>query len=151
MATSALAIRAQLGRAARYYGNPTKSLRKPRQTLSNSSVLQIYAKGLNVNQRTFHDNSTDSRRPSTTSEAHLPLDTFARRHIGPSEDSIQEMLKALDPPVKSLDDFVKQVLPADILSSKTLKIDTEQSARKDAFTESEVLDILKKKNGKRGI
>jgi glycine dehydrogenase len=32
------------------------------------------------------------------------------------------MLKALDPPVDSLDEFVKQVIPADILSARALKI-----------------------------
>ncbi|KAF1842003.1 glycine dehydrogenase [Cucurbitaria berberidis CBS 394.84] len=50
------------------------------------------------------------------------LDTFPRRHIGPSADSVEAMLKALDPPVNSLDEFVKQVIPADILSSRKLKI-----------------------------
>jgi glycine dehydrogenase len=33
------------------------------------------------------------------------------------------MLKALDPPVKDLDDFVSQVLPASILSDKDLKVE----------------------------
>jgi glycine dehydrogenase len=37
------------------------------------------------------------------------------------------MLAVLDPPVKSLDDFVKQVLPEDILSKKDLKV-TEPTA-----------------------
>ncbi|KAJ5961146.1 Glycine cleavage system P protein [Penicillium vulpinum] len=51
-----------------------------------------------------------------------PLDTFPRRHIGPSPDAAAQMLAVLDPPVASLDDFVKQVLPADILSKKDLKV-----------------------------
>ncbi|KAF7130891.1 hypothetical protein CNMCM5793_003761 [Aspergillus hiratsukae] len=51
-----------------------------------------------------------------------PLDTFPRRHIGPSPEAAQEMLAALDPPVASLDEFVKEVLPADILSKKDLKV-----------------------------
>ncbi|CCU76615.1 hypothetical protein BGHDH14_bgh00166 [Blumeria hordei DH14] len=145
MAASALAIRAQLGRIARYYGNSSKSLRLSRQILSSNSVLQVCAQYPNVKLRSFHNNSTESPCPPTNSESHLPLDTFARRHIGPSDDSIQEMLKALDPPVENLDEFVKQVLPADILSSKNLNIDTNQSAHGDAFTESEVLEVLRKK------
>ncbi|RMY02621.1 hypothetical protein D0866_15612 [Hortaea werneckii] len=44
-----------------------------------------------------------------------PLDTFPRRHIGPNAVTAEEMLQALDPPAKSLDDFVKQVLPSTIL------------------------------------
>ncbi|PYH91386.1 glycine dehydrogenase [Aspergillus ellipticus CBS 707.79] len=51
-----------------------------------------------------------------------PLDTFPRRHIGPSPDAAQQMLATLDPPVASLDEFVKQVLPADILSKKDLTV-----------------------------
>ncbi|CAI7565926.1 unnamed protein product [Penicillium discolor] len=51
-----------------------------------------------------------------------PLDTFPRRHIGPSPDAAAEMLAVLDPPVASLDAFVKQVLPEDILSKKDLKV-----------------------------
>lgn len=47
-------------------------------------------------------------------------ESFANRHIGPDDASTQEMLKDLSPPVESLDQFVKQVIPADILSSREL-------------------------------
>jgi glycine dehydrogenase len=50
------------------------------------------------------------------------LDTFPRRHIGPSAASTEAMLKALDPPVKSLDEFVRQVIPADILNSRDIEV-----------------------------
>jgi glycine dehydrogenase len=50
------------------------------------------------------------------------LDTFPRRHIGPSAASANAMLEALDPPASSLDEFVKQVIPADILSTRELDI-----------------------------
>lgn len=50
------------------------------------------------------------------------LDTFPRRHIGPSAYSTEAMLRALDPPARSLDEFVKQVVPADILTARELKI-----------------------------
>jgi len=62
------------------------------------------------------------------------------------------MLEALDPPAKSLDDFVKQVLPTDILSSRDLKIDgpetssagtaTERSSQ-DGFSESQLIARLR--------
>jgi glycine dehydrogenase len=61
--------------------------------------------------------------PSKSRDVFLPLDTFARRHIGPSPTSTEQMLKALDPPASTLDEFVKQVLPGNILSSADLKID----------------------------
>ena len=60
-------------------------------------------------------------------DAFQPLDTFPRRHIGPSPDAAVQMLAALDPPVASLDEFVSQVLPADILSNKDLHV-TEPDA-----------------------
>ncbi|CAI6339959.1 unnamed protein product [Periconia digitata] len=50
------------------------------------------------------------------------LDTFPRRHIGPSAASVEEMLATLDPPVKSLDEFVRQVIPSDILSARELQV-----------------------------
>ncbi|KAL1607196.1 glycine decarboxylase subunit P [Nothophoma quercina] len=60
--------------------------------------------------------STDSAKPTEA------LDTFPRRHIGPSADSAEAMLKALDPPVNSLDEFVRQVIPADILNDRELSV-----------------------------
>lgn len=61
------------------------------------------------------------------------------------------MLKALDPPVKDLDEFVKQVLPGDILSSKDLDISAASHAGvipsgtdpKEGFTESQLLARLR--------
>jgi glycine dehydrogenase len=59
---------------------------------------------------------------TNTAKPNEPLDTFPRRHIGPSAESAEAMLKALDPPAASLDEFVKQVIPADILSARALNI-----------------------------
>ncbi|KAK0655092.1 glycine dehydrogenase [Cercophora newfieldiana] len=47
-------------------------------------------------------------------------DDFARRHIGPDDQSIDQMLQQLDPPAQSLDGFVKEVIPAGILSERPL-------------------------------
>ncbi|KAL5402707.1 hypothetical protein PMIN03_010463 [Paraphaeosphaeria minitans] len=60
--------------------------------------------------------------PSQTVLAFGHVDTFPRRHIGPSASSVQEMLAALDPPVATLDDFVRQVVPESILSERSLEI-----------------------------
>ena len=77
--------------------------------------------------RTFYTTSsaeTHSSEPEPeNASVFAPLDSFPRRHIGPDAKSAQEMLQALDPPVKSLDEFVKQVLPGTILSSKDLKVE----------------------------
>ena len=55
-------------------------------------------------------------------------ENFAGRHIGPDDESTQQMLKALSPPAESLDHFVQQVVPADILSTRELF-----PKRRDAF------------------
>lgn len=60
--------------------------------------------------------------PSQTVLAFDDVDTFPRRHIGPSASSVQEMLATLDPPVATLDDFVRQVVPESILSERSLEI-----------------------------
>ncbi|RDW56455.1 glycine dehydrogenase [Coleophoma cylindrospora] len=93
--------------------------------------------------------STSSGGRSTRSSV-APLDTFARRHIGPDGASTTEMLKSLHPAVNSLEEFVQQVLPADILSSKSLSLsdsDSPSSASsirqsQDGYTESQLLSRL---------
>ncbi|KAF2730825.1 glycine dehydrogenase [Polyplosphaeria fusca] len=81
------------------------------------------------------------------------LDTFPRRHIGPSTISVGQMLQALDPPVKSLDDFVKEVIPLDILSSRTLqiggKIESPESLH--GYNETLMLSITESNMGRNKI
>ena len=72
-----------------------------------------------------------------------PLNTFSRRHIGPSQDSTQRMLNALDPPVQSLDDFVKEVLPADILSTKDINIKGPRAVKDNGYSESQLIARLR--------
>ncbi|KAL9604341.1 MAG: hypothetical protein Q9219_000529 [cf. Caloplaca sp. 3 TL-2023] len=71
-----------------------------------------------------------------------PLDTFPRRHIGPSDQDAQRMLESLDPPAESLDSFVKQVLPKDILGSKNLQIPGTPDGQ-DGFSESQLIKRLR--------
>lgn len=54
------------------------------------------------------------------------------------------MLKALDPPVESLDDFVKEVLPADILSSKDIRIEGPFGVKENGYSESQLIARLRK-------
>nr|POF18472.1 glycine dehydrogenase (decarboxylating) [Quercus suber] len=78
-------------------------------------------------RRPFYQSSTadtKSSDPKNDDESVFnPLDTFPRRHIGPSASSAEAMLQMLDPPASTLDDFVKSVLPATILSSKDIKVE----------------------------
>ncbi|KAI4283984.1 MAG: hypothetical protein L6R38_001777 [Xanthoria sp. 2 TBL-2021] len=71
-----------------------------------------------------------------------PLDTFPRRHIGPSNEDAQRMLENLDPPAQSLDDFVKEVLPKDILTKNDLRIKGTPDGQ-DGFSESQLIKRLR--------
>ncbi|KAL8790433.1 MAG: hypothetical protein Q9213_000585 [Squamulea squamosa] len=71
-----------------------------------------------------------------------PLDTFPRRHIGPSNEDAQRMLESLDPPARSLDEFVDGVLPKDILSYNDLRIKATPDGQ-DGFSESQLIQRLR--------
>jgi glycine dehydrogenase len=69
----------------------------------------------------FTHNSADTLEKFLT-----PLNTFPRRHVGPSEDDAARMLESLDPPAQSLDDFVSQAIPEDIRIKKPLQLSTSK-------------------------
>ncbi|KAK2783186.1 glycine decarboxylase subunit P [Onygenales sp. PD_12] len=73
-------------------------------------------------RRTVYSSSLANHGTPQPRDLLQPLDSFPRRHIGPAPDAAEQMLAALDPPVASLDEFVKQVLPADILSTKDMHV-----------------------------
>ncbi|KAI9681530.1 MAG: glycine decarboxylase subunit P [Caeruleum heppii] len=131
-------------------------LRRPRSQGRPSICLQrqVYSSLVIRNRRrTFYSSSaadktnSDALAASTNDDSILaPLDTFSRRHIGPSPSSIEQMLKTLDPPVSSLDDFVKQVLPSSILSSSDLEVEGPSSAsgQQEGYSESQLIVRLQK-------
>lgn len=113
--------------------------------------------------RSFHSTSAADSDSAEPKAAHgndslfAPLDTFARRHIGPTAETTEQMLKVLDPPVSSLDEFVQQVLPSNILSKKDLKVEgpipesgsvpTEQGG----YSESQLLTRLRQIAGENKV
>lgn len=102
-------------------------------------------------RRSFHSDKATS--PEEQADAFAPLDTFARRHIGPRMSQLDQMLSTLDPPAKSLDQFVQEVLPKDILSSRDIRIDGPairdshgepgKASNAEGFSESQLLARLK--------
>ncbi|KKF96027.1 putative glycine dehydrogenase [decarboxylating] mitochondrial [Ceratocystis platani] len=44
-----------------------------------------------------------------------PSNTFSRRHVGPTSDDVTKMISKLSPPAKSIDDFIAQVVPPEVL------------------------------------
>lgn len=63
-----------------------------------------------------------------------PLDTFVRRHNGPSQGEIKEMLSAIG--LKDMDSLTGKTIPDRIRSTRALALD-------HGFTEKEVLERLK--------
>ncbi|KAJ1335782.1 glycine dehydrogenase [Microdochium nivale] len=72
------------------------------------------------------------------------LDTFVRRHIGPDEADTLAMLKALDPPVKDLDQFVRQVIPSDIFSTRELRTDNFENVWTESAFDSHAGALLRR-------
>lgn len=73
--------------------------------------------------------------PSLNKISTKNLDTFARRHIGPTPTNVQKMLGDLG--YSDLDDFIKQVVPEHILIKRKLSVQPL-----NGFSESEMLDHL---------
>ena len=76
-----------------------------------------------------------------------PHELFLPRHVGVTSGTAEDMLQTLDPPVTSMEDFVKQVIPPGILSSKTLEISHSvidmDAALQPPLTEPAAKEILK--------
>lgn len=69
-------------------------------------------------------------------QAYVDLDTFARRHIGPDDTDMANMLRALSPPVESLEAFVQQVVPADILTRREIQLHKSTKTENKPVSES---------------
>lgn len=87
-------------------------------------------------KRIFHSSAASETETVVTTSVFSPLDTFARRHVGPSPSETEKMLKTLN--YNSLDDFVRDVLPENILSARNLRVEPS-----NGFSESELIAQLK--------
>lgn len=97
-------------------------------------------------RRTFYDSSAADKSNDVKPNGAIlhPLDTFSRRHIGPSPSDTEHMLQSLDPPPKSLDAFIKEVLPGDILSTKNIDINGPMfDDRAEGYSETELITRLR--------
>ncbi len=143
MATSARAIPRRLGQLA-VHSRVSSSLR-PRLGLSRAWVCQRCTyRAVATGRRAFTESSAARATEDVNSVPHsataaasfAQLDTFPRRHIGPDDKDTAEMLKALSPPVDSLDAFVAQVIPPDIFSTRKMSINEGD------ITESGILRVV---------
>ncbi|KAK4619948.1 Glycine dehydrogenase (decarboxylating), mitochondrial [Fulvia fulva] len=129
---AALRLRAQWLATRRPLSTRCLVLNKPphRPAVAQARLAALQTRTTHGTVRSFYSSSTESTTSadpkhddSNNASIFAPLDTFPRRHIGPTAESAEEMLQALDPPAKSLDDFVQSVLPPSILSKKNLSVE----------------------------
>ncbi|KAI1141151.1 glycine dehydrogenase [Hypoxylon sp. FL0543] len=89
-------------------------------------------------QRSFSSiGGTEAAKYADKSQ-YAELDTFPRRHIGPDQKDTAEMLKALSPPVQSLDEFVRQVIPPNILSGRKLDFPPHEGPQSESNLKARV-------------
>ncbi|WPH02933.1 Hypothetical protein R9X50_00580300 [Acrodontium crateriforme] len=122
----------------------------PRSFAPRATTVRLFT---GVASRSFISTGTDDAKVNEpkldNASIFEPLDTFSRRHIGPNATSAEQMLKTLDPPASTLDEFVKSVLPANILSSKDLSVEGpvpesgNQPTSEGGFSESQLLARLR--------
>ncbi|KAK8132166.1 glycine dehydrogenase [Apiospora kogelbergensis] len=149
MASPARAIQRRLGQLATQTRTPSVSLLSgPRASLANNNARlcrRCPTQLPKLSLRAFTQSAApaadvdvnDVPHSAAANASYAALDTFARRHIGPDDADTAKMLKALSPAPASLDDFIKEVIPANILTQQDMKVSIESS--KDVFTESELV------------
>ena len=114
-----------------------------------SECLRATRSAIGPLKRPFYTNATTVNTNGTTpmsqsSSVLDPLDTFSRRHIGPSSSDAEQMLKILDPPIGSLDEFIDQVLPRNIVSTKDIDINGPAfDSRPEGYSETELIARLR--------
>ena len=110
-----------------------------------SDCLRVVKPAGRASTRPFYTSSAVDKSNGVKRQSILdPLDSFAPRHIGPSANDAQRMLETLDPPVQSLDAFVKEVLPANILSTKDIDINGQAfDSRPAGYSETELIARLR--------
>ncbi|CAH6723495.1 glycine dehydrogenase (decarboxylating), mitochondrial [[Candida] jaroonii] len=116
---------------------------RARQSLRRISPLVKYS-GVRVNTVSLRFIATANTSSENYNKIYDPdyktvkfdnLDTFTRRHIGPSPDNVNKMLKDLG--YSDLDEFLAKAIPEHVLFKRKLKVQPE-----NGFTESEMLDHL---------
>lgn len=120
-------------------------LRTTKVSATSGSAIQASKRTYSSSARGYFTTTVeDGQDPAETEPLAIfkPLDTFARRHIGPKTEDANKMLETLG--YKSLDEFVKDVIPGDILSSRDLKVSPELGYSETALIER--LKEIAKKN-----
>ncbi|KAL6077097.1 Glycine dehydrogenase (decarboxylating) [Balamuthia mandrillaris] len=129
--------------AALRHSSKLFALASPSSSTSGLSHLRCYTTAASAAKSKSTEGSA-SKSSSSSSITFPPLDTFVRRHIGPSDKDVEEMLKTLELP--SLDALVAKVVPSNILRPHPLKLEQERPYPRG---EKELLEELKQRLNQR--
>lgn len=125
-----------------------RAVRAARFHLAARSVASINLTRNFARQVTKADTSSENYKTLYDQESNVvtfdKLDTFAKRHLGPTPKNVEKMLKDLG--YNGMDEFLSKSIPEHILFKRKLKITPE-----NGFTELEMLDHLHKLAGKNRI
>lgn len=140
MASRALRILSRRVPVASALCTTSRALLRPKAVSSVANISYSYPRLVSTSKtRPFFSSTTGENSPASANvdnSIFAPLDTFQRRHVGPSSDEVSTMLSRLQ--YDSLDAFVKDVIPSNILSSRNLKVEPE-----GGMTETQLLQRLK--------
>lgn len=77
--------------------------------------------------KSYRDTLPQNIQEHVSSQVIQPVEKFVERHVGPSPTDAEKMLKALDPPVNDIDEFIKQSLPSNIRAQQELHFEQKES------------------------
>ena len=110
----------------------------PRLVLKNPMIYRLCQRNSFPSRRGTHNTAI------TTDSILTPLNTFPRRHVGPSDDEAASMLRSLAPPTQTLDELVSQTIPPDIRLSKPLSMSQASDVAKESggMAEHDVVNLI---------
>lgn len=120
----------------------TQRARFPR--IQTSVLSHTPIRSLATTANTLSENYEKVHNPAKHQVTLQNLDTFARRHLGPTPDEVTRMLSALG--YKDLDEFLTAAVPPHVLIKRRLQVHPQEG-----YTESEMTDHLNELAGENRI
>ncbi|KAK4161258.1 glycine cleavage system P-protein-domain-containing protein [Cladorrhinum sp. PSN259] len=120
-----MAVARQIGRLGRSLGSSLLTSRTSAVLRTRSLTFRSFSTTPPASDSAFVEASEKAPEHKRKKFLRLPelfpvYESFTNRHIGPDDDSVQQMMRELSPPATSMEEFVKHVIPSDIISSREL-------------------------------
>lgn len=106
----------------------TRSISRPRASYR-FAVIPTSRAYTQTTTRRYRDTLPQNIQDHVSAQVIQPVDKFVERHVGPSPTDAEQMLKALDPPINDIDEFIKQSLPSNIRAQQELHFEQKESGQ----------------------